>query len=156
DWNAVRELALAARAGRSVVLFGAIAARLLAEPGAPSVVVLWLRWAIAPHRLAMLPLVRRAVAERRTAAEAAPPEPQTPPEHPRAWDRALAAHAQLLQSDPAKLGGEALARLGIAWDGAMADRTEHRHLAERAFVLGVSSERGALEKIGRAVEGDIA
>ena len=163
-WKAVADLRLETDASRSVRLCADIARRLLGDALAPSKARIWLGWALAPHRRATLPLVRRAVATEARVPETSAPEAEPAPEHEHLWDRALAAHARLLRHDAtevgARVGGEALARLGIAWDGALADRGEQSVLAERAFVLGLSVAAAhggaAIARITRAVEDDIA
>ncbi|MDC0684254.1 hypothetical protein [Sorangium atrum] len=158
DWAAVSAHACV-RGGRALSLLGAVAARLLGEEPAPGALELWLRWLIAPHRRATLPLVRRALA---AGAGAPRPEPEAP--EPCAakvaegdlWSRAVLLHAALLLRPRGQVSGDDLRRLGGAWDAALDDERAQAELRERAASLGASGAQAALGPLARAVEEDLA
>jgi hypothetical protein len=173
DWRAVADRGAGGpAAGRDVWLLAGIAARLLDDPGAPSAPELWLRWALAPHRHAMLPLVRRAIAARSGAPRPAPAEPEvraTRVAEGDLWSRAVMLHATLLlrrrgelerpaaaEPRPAPITGDDLRRLGGAWDAAFEDDRAQAEVRERARSIGASSHEAALGPLRRAVEGDLA
>ncbi|WP_437526893.1 hypothetical protein WME79_41820 [Sorangium sp. So ce726] len=158
DWTAVSGYACVG-GGRAISLLGAVAARLLGEEPAPGALGLWLRWLIAPHRRATLPLVRRALA---AGAGAPRPEPEAP--EPCAakvaegdlWSRAVLLHATLLLRPRDQVSGDDLRRLGGAWDAALDDERAQAELRERAASLGASGAQAALGPLARAVEEDLA
>ncbi|XXX75382.1 hypothetical protein WMF30_47815 [Sorangium sp. So ce134] len=158
DWAAVLERAREG-GGRALSLLGAVAARLLGEAPAPGALELWLRWLVAPHRRATLPLVRRALA---AGAGAPPPQPEEP--EPCAakvaegdlWSRAVLLHATMLLRPRGKVSGDDLRRLGGAWDAALDDERAQAELRERALSLGASGAQAALGPLARAVEEDLA
>lgn len=113
DWGAV--LTLGRRSGfamRWPSLMGAIAARILGDPRAPSDWRLRLAWFVTPHRRATWPMVRRALSVPRGAESAAP----EPTDTEGALDAALHAHAACLRA-PSSTALSAAAR---AWDAARA------------------------------------
>ena len=132
---------------RTVALIGRC---LLGEPDAPSNAVLWLAWAAAPHRLATLPMLRRALATPRVRGAAAPEaRPATGGAHP--LDAAIAAHAALARTpSPATVTAAV-----FAWDEARATPATCPLLARRALALETSAD-AALARLFEAAESDLA
>jgi hypothetical protein len=148
----------ARHAGADAWLLAGVAARLLDDPvWAPSDIELWLRWAIAPHRRATLPLVRRALAARPGAPRPAEPEVRAArvPEGD-LWSRAVVLHATLLLRRGGRIAGDDLRRLGGAWDAAFEDERAQAEIRERALTIGAASPDAALGSLRRVVEEDLA
>jgi hypothetical protein len=160
EWARVAEHGLTIeQGGRLGWLLSAIAQSLLLEPMAPGKVGLWLRWAVAPHRRATLPLVRRAL----EALDGAFIEPEDdPPITPAtsgadgdAVRTALSLHASVLTRSPDTLRPEDVRAAGQAWDAALLDKATERHLLERALVVGAGGAASVLGRVRAAVEDDL-
>ncbi len=158
EWARVAEHGLTlAQGGRLGWLLSAIAQSLLLEPMAPGKVGLWLRWALAPHRRATLPLVQRAI----EALDGAFIEPEEdPPIAPAAADgdavrTALSLHASVLTRAPDTLRPEDVRAAGQAWDAALVDKATERHLLERALVVGAGGAASVLGRVRAAVLDDL-
>jgi hypothetical protein len=159
DWLAVAELGIVGLrpGGRATWMLAGIARSLIGDPLAPGRLGLWLRWAVAPHRPATLPLVRRALVARGgglTALE----QPVTPVvETPDgdAWAAALALHASLLLRGSDEVAAHDVQAIGLAWDAVLAEPAMERRLATRAQELGASGG-GAIPRARAAVEDDLA
>lgn len=159
EWGRVAELGQTlAQGGRLGWLLSAIAQSLLLEPMAPGKLGLWLRWALAPHRRATLPLVRRAL----EALDGTFIEPDDPPFAPAspapgsdAIRAALSLHATMLTRPTNELRPEDLRAAGQAWDAVLFDGATERLLLERALVIGASSASSVLDRIRVQVEDDL-
>ncbi len=162
DWARVIELGKngANDGGRGAWLLAGVAQALRLEPGAPKEIDLWLRWAVTPHRRAMLPLVRRAIeASRGAFVDVDEPRPTAPPRAPPGADAlgaALALHAAVLAEEPDALRADAVSAAGEAWDKALFDRATGRAVLERGLALGAGDASGVLERTRAAVEDDLA
>ncbi len=160
EWARVAELGLTlSQGGRVGWLLSAIAQSLLLEPMAPGKVGLWLRWAIAPHRRATLPLVRRALEALDGAFIEPEDDPPIAPAASTAGDdairTALSLHASVLTRPPAALRPEDVRAAGQAWDAALFDKATERHLLERALVVGATGAASVLGRMRAAVEDDL-
>jgi len=160
EWTRVAEHGLTlGHGGRIGWLLSAIAQSLLLEPMAPGKLGLWLRWALAPHRRATLPLVQRAL----EALDGVFIEPEDdPPIAPApaasgsdAIRTALSLHAAVLTRPPATLRPEDVRAAGQAWDAALLDKATERHLLERALVVGAAGAGSVLGRMRAAVEDDL-
>jgi hypothetical protein len=160
DWQRVLELGSSLMgAGRSAWLLSGIAQSLLLEPNAPSELELWLRWALAPHRRATLPLVQRAVHAKRGGFIDPEDDPPVAPAKAREGEdpvhTALSLHATVLARRPDALRADDLQAAGQAWDAALFERATERRLLERALVLGASTAASVLERVRASVEEDL-
>jgi hypothetical protein len=160
DWVRVSEMGQSLdQGGRLAWLLSAIGQSLLLEPMAPGKMGLWLRWALAPHRRATLPLVRRALA----ALDGSFIEPEEePPLAPAAAAQgddairtALSLHASVLARPSGSLRPEDVRAVGQAWDAALFDHATERRLLERALVVGASNAAAVLSRMREAVEDDL-
>jgi hypothetical protein len=160
EWARTAELGQSfSDAGRLGWLLSAIAQSLLLEPMAPGKFGLWLRWAIAPHRRATLPLVQRALEaldgafiEPEDEARDAPIVADTSGD---AIRTALSLHASVLARGKDALRAEDVRAAGQAWDAALFDRATERVLLERGLVLGATGAASVLDRMRRTVEDDL-
>jgi hypothetical protein len=134
DWLAVARRAAIGR-GRLVRLFELLAAGQLGSPVEPR--LLWLRWALAPHRGQTWPLVRALVARQRAPISVTPAPAVVVVDLPSAEDPRL-RHLRLLAR---AARGEAVAMnevlaLAGAWR-PLVDRTALARLQARALELEV-------------------
>ncbi len=159
EWTRVAELGpTLAQAGRLAWLLSAIAQSLLLEPMAPGRLGLWLRWALAPHRRATLPLVQRALEALDGTFIEPEEEPPIAPAAPPGGDAirtALSLHASVLTRAPGALRPEDVRAAGQAWDAALFDRATERLLLERALVVGATGAASVLGRMRAAVEDDL-
>lgn len=153
DWERVARLpGPRTRLGR---FCAAAAARLAGLPGAPEAA--WLRalWLLGPRRTRTLALLERAL-----SAAAVPREPPSPVRVLGHDDGESLARAEALLAAAAcrprgrLLPGD-LARLGAAWDAALADPATADRLGRRAAALGARAD-GALDALAGAVQEDLA
>jgi hypothetical protein len=160
EWMRVAALGpTLAQGGRLAWLLSAIAQSLRLEPMSPGKLGLWLRWAIAPHRRATLPMVERAL----SALDGAFIEPEEdPPIAPAAAadgdaiGTALSLHASVLTRPSEALRPEDVRAAGQAWDDALGGRATERILLERALVVGASDARAVLARMRATIEDDLA
>ncbi len=149
DWTSVAEIG---RRPRSYLRWphamGSIAQRIAAAPGALGDGWLWLYWALAPHRRATLPLLRRAldVAPVPDDQPTQSPDADEPRAEPSALGEALRQHADCLATPTP----ERLTLAGRAWD-VVRDAPETRALLERR-ALGLGSMRPAEATLCRLLE----
>ncbi len=160
EWLRAAKLGLTlSEGGREAWLLSGVAQCLLLEPMAPGHLGLWLRWALAPHRRATLPIVRRAQdaldgvfiepdddLPRRVRVETVEGDP---------WSSALLLHASMLGKQGAPVTAEELSRLGHAWDAVLGDQATERAVAARALSIGASGASTALLRLRESVEGDL-
>ncbi len=147
------------RGGRLGWLLSAIAQSLLLEPMSPGKLGLWIRWAVAPHRRATLPMVERAVAALDGAFIEPEEEPPIAPAQSAAGGdaihAALSLHAAVLTRPKAALRPEDVRAAGQAWDAALQGRATERMLLERALVVGASGASAVLARMRATVEDDL-
>jgi hypothetical protein len=160
EWARVAELGQTlGQGGRLAWLLSAIAQSLLLEPMAPGKLGLWLRWAIAPHRRATLPLVHRAL----SALDGTFIEPEEdPPIAPAAAAAgsdairtALSLHASVLTRPAQAVRPEDVRAAGQAWDAALFDKATERLVFERALAVGASDASSVLARMRATVEDDL-
>jgi len=160
EWHEVAELGQSLRqSGRSAWFLSAVAQSLLLEPMSPGKLGLWLRWALAPRRRKLLPLVRRAL----MALDGAfieidgdqPLMPETPTDAD-ALGTALALHAAMLSRPLDRLKPEDVRALGAAWDAALEGRALEQKMLERATVIGATNAQATITRFREAIEEDLA
>jgi hypothetical protein len=161
--GAWREVEFVARTApistRRLKFFGSVAARLTGIAPVPSTSRLRWHWLLAPDRAATRELLRRATEtptrddERATskASRVQPPPPSD--DDPLRW--ALTLHAFTLARAPAELDRDDLARLGQAWDRALADPKLAHRLSERGLALGSHELERSPERLGELVREDL-
>jgi hypothetical protein len=136
-------------------LVAELAAQHLDEARTPRPTRTWILWSLAPRRRLTRPLVKAALAEKRTRAEAGwdPPDwpwPTMPP-----FDAALRAHAVLARSpDGPTLGGSWRAA-AQAWGAAFEDRDASERVAGLAAKQGIQDPRDVLGIFGSQVYWDL-
>ncbi len=156
DWAEVREIGSKGspfRGGFWPYVMSLVASRLLEEEGAPENWKLALWWLVSPHRVATLPLVRRALAlpTREEPTELAIPSGTTPGDA--LLGRALAAHADMLTNP----SGMALESAGRAWDAVRKAPAVTSLVARRALALEAQvSADAALARVLSSAETDLA
>jgi hypothetical protein len=153
DWLAVARRAAIGR-GRLVQLFEILAAGQLGSPVAPR--LLWLRWALAPHRRQTWPLVR-ALAARQQAPASVTPAPAIAVEICRAAADPRLVHLRLLAR---AARGEAVAMnevfaLTAAWCPHL-DRAAVARLQARALELEVRDGAGHAQALRASVLEELA
>lgn len=161
DWTRVAGLGQTLdQGGRLTWLLSAIGQSLLLEPMAPGKLGLWIRWAIAPHRRATLPLVHRALAALDgtfiETEEEAPIAPAAAEGGGDAIRTALSLHASVLTRPSAALRPEDVRAVGQAWDAALFDKATERMVLERALVVGASNASAVLGRMRATVEDDLS
>jgi hypothetical protein len=137
-WGEIPPLAAAPgflHTSRATLFLGAVAARLLRRPGAPSDERLWALWLLAPARRRTRPLLRRALASSRLPlALVESVEVPCKSEATDALQEALALQVRAWSGAPSL---DDLTRLGDAWDRALQDPALARRLLDRSVELGV-------------------
>jgi hypothetical protein len=144
---------------RRLRFFAAVAARLTGIAPLPSDLLLRWRWLLASNRRTMLDLLRRAAetpsrAHDGAAAARRRVEPPTESDGD-PLSSALSLHAFMLARDPEDLDRDDLARLGVAWDRALADPTLARRLMERGLQLGTHELERTPELLAELVRDDL-
>jgi hypothetical protein len=161
EWLRAAQLGVTLKeGGREAWLLSGVAQCLLLEPMAPGRLGLWMRWALAPHRRATLPIVRRALdaldgvfiepddeAPSRVVTETIEGDP---------WSSALLLHASVLSKQGAPVTADELRTLGHAWDAVLGDKATERAVAARALTIGASGASAALLRLRQSVEDDLA
>ncbi len=155
-WDEVIELGADIVAnGRVPWLLAAAGKRLLGRPDAPSRARLVLRWLVAPRRIQTFPIVERALSVPDGAAppddaadDDAPPVPEAPEGDLLA--AAIAMQVRLLRTK--KPSPADVARVGRAFDDALADGALARHIEDRAALLGANRAEGALGRLRADIE----
>jgi hypothetical protein len=159
DWARVVRLARGARVPTRIVrLLGHVGARLAGGAPAPAEALLWLSWALAPHRRHTLALVReatRAAAASAARSRAAVPALTTSLQ-PDPHTDALATHVAVLRGQSGLPRAEALRSLAHAWDRALADPETRRAILQRAAALGARGGERALAALTETVARDLA
>jgi hypothetical protein len=156
DWAEVRAIGAKEnplRGGFWPYLMSLVASRLLEEEGAPRNGKLGLFWLLSSHRIATLPLVRRAFAlpTREEPTELA--VPSGIPAGDALLGRALAAHADVLTNP----SGAALESAGLAWDAVRKAPAVSSLVARRALALEAQvSADTALARVLSSAETDLA
>jgi hypothetical protein len=153
DWVAVARRAAIGR-GRLVRLFELLAAGQLGSPVEPR--LLWLRWALAPHRRQTWPLVR-AVASRQRREGSVTPAPAMAREGlPMAEDPRL-RHVRLLAraARGEVVGMSEVFALAAAWRGHL-DRPAIARLQARALELEVRDGAGHANALRASVLDELA
>jgi hypothetical protein len=149
DWHAIDAIARRGwqRWPRAMSLF---ARRLRNARGAPSDLVLWLAWAMAPHRYATLPILRRAVeVPRRNALSL--PVPEIGPVSEEPLEAAVSLHAAFVRApSPSTLG-----RAARAWDVARDAPLASSIVARRALALATEPDP-ALARVFALAETELA
>lgn len=145
---------------RRLRLFGSIAARLTGIAPVPGDTVLQWRWLLAPERRATLELLRRALATpmKKAGSQATAETPRVEPPPASSDDAlldALTLHSYTLSLAPEQLDREQLARLGAAWDRALADPKLERRLLERGLALGTQESARASEQLAEDARDDL-
>ncbi|MFO7565051.1 MAG: hypothetical protein R6X02_20565 [Enhygromyxa sp.] len=162
-WREVEFLARTAPVStRRLRLFGAVAARLTQIAPLPGDLRLRWLWLVAPTRRATLALLRRALATPSSIEQSTDPNTDElrrvePP--PSSGDDplvdALTLHASMLAREADQLERDDLARLGVAWDRALADPTLARRLLERGLALGTPEREASPDELAELVRGDL-
>lgn len=157
-WREVEFLARTAPvSSRRLRLLGAVAARLTGIAPLPDNLRLRILWLLAPNRRAMLELLRRALAARPIEKDLDEERPVEPPpttsEDPLVI--ALTLHSIMLTREREALDRDDLARLGLAWDRALADPKLERRLLERRLALGTREDESSPDELAQAIRDDL-
>ncbi len=133
---------------------GALARRLLGLPNAASSGVLVVAWLASRHRLATLPIVRRAIATpRRSSLAPEAPTPSLASPHGDALTPALQAHAAALRA-PSEAS---VIAAGRAWDAVRTSGYVAALFARRAIALETrATAENALVRLVDVAERDLA
>jgi hypothetical protein len=160
-WREVEFLARTAPIStRRLRLFGGVAARLTNIAPVPTDAALRWRWLLAPNRSVTLELLRRALAtpagvDVRAASTSRRAAPAPAREGDDALLYALTLHSFTLACEPEQLDRDDLARLGLAWDCALADPKLERRLLERGLALGTQEFERSPERLAELVRDDL-
>jgi hypothetical protein len=139
DWREVMRVGLRGRDSmRWSYALARVGERLIGDPNAPRDWRLWLGWAIAPRRLATLPLLRQALAVPR-APDSKPVDPDADAELP----AALADLAHVLENRFARDGASLARRVGEL-DGALDRSTTRALVQQRLLALGAQRDADAI------------
>lgn len=148
--GAWREVELLARTApiesRTLNFLASVSARLTGIAPLPNDLVLQSRWVFTPRRMALRPLLRRALAApdkpREPKSREAPLDEPTLPEGPPLLV-AMTLHAHMLSRDPSQLSRAHVTRLAQLWDAALADPGLDRKLVARGEQLGANASTTA-------------
>lgn len=160
--GAWRELEFLARTApietATTKLFGGVAARLTGIAPIPNDLVLQSQWAMAPARVALWPLLQRALAAPLAAARtqdapARRPAPELPEGQPLL--AAMMLHAHVLSADPAALTRDDIREVAKTWDRALADPELERALISRGVALGAHEDAADPAALAELVRGDL-
>lgn len=156
DWDRAYEVAQDdAHRTRATLLVGDVAARLTGRGEVPPW-RLWLRWAVAPHRIHTRRLVKRALDQATGSATRVVPDAVVLPRADDPFVAALTLHAALLKRPTEALLFEDVVRLARSWDEAFEAGASAQAIAERAAVLGAPASDRALVQVMDDVEQDLA
>jgi hypothetical protein len=132
---------------------GAIARRLTSMSKAAPNAVLLFAWLASPHRLATLPILRRAMAVPRRTNDEPELAMAPPPQQADALAPALLAHAAAIRS----ANDGAIVAAGVAWDGVRTSGQAGALFARRAVALETkATAESGLARLLETAEHDLA